>query len=383
VSAFRVLGGTCTALKADRSNLTVVDSRFERINATLPVSVDNSNATISGSTFRGLRGPALASQGSTILVQNVLFEDNVATRGGAIRSTSGALQIVASQFFDNDVWLDGGAIFADTLNITGSLFRGNRAGDDGAAIFGDDIRINECDFEGNNARSVVYVRSPKTAVVIAKSSFFGNTIRFANDTGGVVQVFNAAFQLRVTESCLCNNTRASFSCTNLTGSLVVDNTTVSQGALSCPLTQFQPSNCTTAGCERRVPGLATTTATTTTTTTTTAIGTPTIAPTTASSTASTTSSTAARVPETASSSSPDGGTLGAIIGGCIAGVLIIGGIVAFVVIRKRKQSLPTADAVNPKSEYGPIALKEYDDPSSVRAPHTSESNYGSALTNLN
>jgi hypothetical protein len=207
-------------------------------------------------------------------------------------------------------------------------------------------------------------------VVISKSSFFGNTIRSANDTGGVVLLANGTFELRVEQSCLCNNMRASFDCDTSLARLAVDNTTESEGAsLRCPLVQFQAFNCTTSGCERRFPVVATTTTTT-------------IAPTTASSTAiSSSSSTAARVPETASSTSLDGGTVGAIIGGCIAGALIIGGTVAFVVIRKRKQKSPAASADAPRStsEYGPIALKGFDDASSVRAP---DSNYGSSLTDL-
>jgi predicted outer membrane repeat protein len=409
VSVFRVTGGTCMALDADRSNVTVVDSQFERINATA-VSVANSNVTISGSVFRGMRGTALVSQRSPVIVlQNTLFEDNVAARGSAIRSFNlETMQIVGSRFFNNSA---GGAIVAHTLRVSQSLFRGNSAGDDGAAIFGDDIQISECDFEGNVGRSVIYLRAPKSPALIAASSFFGNTIQSANDTGGVVLLANGTFEVRVAQSCLCNNTRASFDCDALAVSLAVDNTTETEGAsLRCPLTQFQALNCTTAGCKRRVPGLtvaattttttttatATTTASTTTAATTTASTAPTTtaptttvstttAPTTAGSTNNSTLSTAARVPETSPAAGLDGGTLGAIIGGCIAGILIIGGIVAFVVIRKRKQSpsAASADAANPKSEYGPIALKEYDDPSSVRAPHTSDSNYhSSALTNL-
>jgi hypothetical protein len=63
------------------------------------------------------------------------------------------------------------------------------------------------------------------------------------------------------------------------------------------------------------------------------------------------------VPETSSSTGLDGGTLGAIIGGSVVGVLIIGGIVAFVVIRKRKSIrsvAPAAAPVAPASEYGAV-----------------------------
>jgi hypothetical protein len=119
--------------------------------------------------------------------------------------------------------------------------------------------------------------------------------------------------------------------------------------------------------------------TTTTTTTTTTFGTSTTP------TVSSPVDSGADETEIVTSEGLDGGTLGAIIGGCIAGALIIGGIVAFVVFRKRKLSPPAASANAPRrtSEYGSIALKDYDDASSVRAPDTPESNYGSALTNLN
>jgi hypothetical protein len=380
VSAFRVIGGTCMALEADLSNVTVVDSQFERISATSAVSVVNSTVTISGSVFRGMRETALVSQSNTaIVLQNVLFEDNVAPRASAIRSFNlETMRIVGSRFFNNSAQTEGGAIVAHTLSVSQSLFRGNSAGDVGAAIFGDDIRISECDFEGNVGRSVIYVRAPKSHALIATSSFFGNTIRSANDTGGVVLLANGTFEVRVEQSCLCNNMRASFDCDALAVRLAVDNTTETEAAsLRCPLTQFQALKCTTAGCKRRVPGLAVVATTTMT------IAAPTTASTTATPTTaiSSSSSTAARVPETSPAAGLDGGTLGAIIGGCIGGVLLIGGIVAFVVIRKRKQNPPavSADAPRRASEYGPIALQGFDDASSVRAP---ESNYGSSLSDL-
>jgi hypothetical protein len=366
VSALRVFGGTCMALETDRSILTVVDSHFERINGTA-VSVDNSNVTISGSIVRGMRETALVSQRSPVIVlQNVIFADNVARRGSAIRSfTFETMQIVGSRFFNNSA-SEGGAIVAHTLRVSQSLFRGNSAGIHGGAILGDDMLISECDFEENVGRSVIYVRSPKLPAVIAKSSFFGNTIRSTNDTG-VVWLANGTFELRVEQSCLCNNMRASFDCDTLAVSLAVDNTTQSEGAsVRCPLVQFQALNCTTAGCVRRVPGL-TVAATTTTMMTTTTTTTTTIASSTSISSSS--STTAARVPETSSSTGLDGGTLGAIIGGCLAGVLIIGGIVALVVIRKRKSirsAVPAAAPVAPPSEYGavggaiPLNAMDYD-----------------------
>jgi predicted outer membrane repeat protein len=253
LSAVRVFGGTCMALEASRCNLTVLDSQFERINVATPaVSVTNSSTTttIVGSTFRGMRETALFSQNNSVVVlQNALFENNFArTRGSAIRTFVTTMQIVGSQFVNNSAQIEGGAIVAHTLSVTQSLFRGNTAIDVGGAIFGDDIQISDCDFEGNAGRSVIYLRAPKSPVVMARSSFFGNTIRTINGSGGVVLVSNEALQLRVTESCLCNNMRASIDCDTSAVSLAVDNTTESEGAsVRCPLVQFRASNCTVAG----------------------------------------------------------------------------------------------------------------------------------------
>jgi hypothetical protein len=69
----------------------------------------------------------------------------------------------------------------------------------------------------------------------------------------------------------------------------------------------------------------------------------------------------------------DGGTLGAIIGGCIAAVVLIGGVVAFVVFRRRKQNLAAHTPQTQTSEYGPITL----DPNP-----NAKGDYGSSLANL-
>jgi hypothetical protein len=354
VSAFRVTGGDCMAIEVERCNATVLDSLFERISATSAVQVANSTATITECIFRSMSvdGSVLLSSRSTTLVQNVLFEDNFGPRASAIRSFSGVLQIVGSRFFNNSAQTEGGAIVANTLNVSRSVFRGNSAGDNGAAILGDDLLIKECDFEGNVGRSVIYVRNPTLPVVIATSSFFGNKIRSANGTGGVVLLSKG--ELRVERSCLCNNTHASFDCDALVDGLVVnvDSITETEGAtLRCPMAQFRPSNCRVAGCERRnfetttMMTMMTTNTTTNTTTTTTNFD---------------------------SGLSAD--TLGAIVGGCV-GVLILVGIIAFFVIRKRKSSA-SASASIPLNGVG----ADYDLGGGVRVPvipPTASAIYGS------
>jgi hypothetical protein len=386
VSALRVSGGTCMALEVERCNATVLDSLFERINATSAVQVANSTATITDCIFRsmGVGGSVFLSSRSTVLLQNVLFEDNFSPRASAIRSVTGKLQIVGSRFFNNSAQTEGGAIVANTLSVTRSVFRGNSAGDNGAAILGDNLLISECDFEKNVGRSVIFVRNPTLPVVIATSSFFGNTIRSANDTGGVVLLANGTFEVRVEQSCLCNNTRASFDCDALAVSLAVDNTTETEGAsLRCPLAQFQASNCRVAGCERRIleteitstatktmTPMMTRTMTTTTTTTTT--------------TPTTTTTTTPTMTTTPPTTTPiNSGALGAIIGGCVGGVLILVGVIAFIVVRKRTAS--ASPAATTPSEYGsaiPLSSvgADYDRGGIPVMPPTenASANYGSA-----
>jgi predicted outer membrane repeat protein len=368
VSELRVSGGTCMALEANHCNLTMVDSQFERINASSAIFVQNSNATIVGTVVRGMRGvsSAFVSRSNTaILMREVLFENNSATqsRGGAIQSDGELLRIVDSQFFDNSATPDGGAIAGSALEVDRSLFRRNSATVEGGAISvsGAKMRITECDFEANVAPSgsALSIRATQSVVVVAKSSFFANT---GNST---VQLATGDFTVSVVESCLCNNTAqaGSIDCRDVNGSLVTNASTLADAAQRCPLDLFQPSVCPTVGCQRRVPLLQfpRTSTTTTRVASTTASG---ATSTTSPSTTMTTNSSETSAFESVTSSEPDGGldagTLGAIIGGSAAGLLIIIGVIAFVVLRKRKtgagkQPAVPAPAASSKSAYGSVA----------------------------
>jgi hypothetical protein len=79
------------------------------------------------------------------------------------------------------------------------------------------------------------------------------------------------------------------------------------------------------------------------------------------------SGTADRLTQAAPRPSLDGKTLGAIVGGCIVGLLAVG-VIAFVLLRRRtQQSRSVAAAGAPQrqhtseSEYGSIALKPNDE----------------------
>jgi predicted outer membrane repeat protein len=359
------------ALEARHCNVTLIDSHFEGINATSAIFVQNSNATITDTSFRGMRGPnaALSSQGNTILLRKVLFENNFATqsRGGAIRSESESMQIVESQFFDNKAVLDGGAISASALDVSRSLFRRNAAADVGGAIYGDNVRITECDFEANVATSGSALSMPasQSVLLIAKSSFF------ANLGSSTVHLRGANFTIELSDSCLCNNT-ASIDCQDVTGSLVANASTFADDALRCPTTMFQPTACLPTGCQRRAPFMQTTTRIASTTLPTTASeATSAAVSSLANSSAITTASSSSTI-ELANSSEPDNGldagTLGAIIGGSVAGLLIVLGVVVFIVVRKRKrktsaveQSASSAPApapaiVSSSVHYGAVPL---------------------------
>jgi predicted outer membrane repeat protein len=389
ISDLRVSGGTCMALEAIRCNLTLVDSLFERINASSATFVQNSNATIAGTVVRGMRGvsSAFASRGNTaILMREVLFENNSATqsRGGAIQSDNELLRIVDSQFFDNSAVPDGGAIAGSALEVDRSLFRRNSATVDGGAISGANIRITECDFEANVAPSgsALSVRADRCVVFVAKSSFFANT---GNST---VQLATGNFIVSVVESCLCNNTAqaGSIDCRNVNGSLVANSSTFADDAQRCPADFYQPSMCPTVGCQRRVPLLKfpRTTTTTTRTESTTASG----------ATSMSSPANSSTIDFATSSSEPDGGldagTLGAIIGGSAAGLLIIIGVVVFVVLRKRKtgnnQVAAAAPAASSNSAYGSVTNAvplnvmgaDYDHGGIAAIPPNVPGNYGAA-----
>jgi predicted outer membrane repeat protein len=370
VSDLRVSGGTCMALDANRCNLTLVDSLFERINASSAMMVQSSNATITGTVVRGMRGVSSAfvsRSNAAILLREVLFENNSATqsRGGAIQSDAELLRIVDSQFFDNGAAPDGGAISGNALEVDRSLFRRNAATVDGGAISCASARITECDFEANVAPSgsALSVRAPPSVVFVAKSAFFANA---GNST---VQLATGNFAVSVAESCLCNNTAqaASIDCRDASGSLVANASTFADGAQRCTAVAFQPSVCPTVGCQRRVPLLQFPRTTTTTTR---------MASTTASMASPANSSTIDFAPSSSEPESDgglDAGTLGAIIGGSAAGLLIIIGVVVFVVLRKRKTGEREPSAPPKRtSEYGAVALStlpsSYEDASSVRAP---------------
>jgi hypothetical protein len=83
----------------------------------------------------------------------------------------------------------------------------------------------------------------------------------------------------------------------------------------------------------------------------------------------------------------DAGTLGAIIGGSAAGLLIIIGVIAFVVLHKRKTGEREPSAPPKRtSEYGAVDLSalpsSYEDASNVRAPSEKNDVYGSRLASL-
>jgi predicted outer membrane repeat protein len=385
VSDLRVSGGTCMALDATRCNLTLVDSLFERINASSAMMVQGSNATITGTVVRGMRGVSSAfvsRSNAAILLREVLFENNSATqgRGGAIQSDAELLRIVDSQFFENRAAPDGGAIAGNALEVDRSLFRRNAATVDGGAISCASARITECDFEANVAPSgsALSVRAPPSVVFVAKSAFFANA---GNST---VQLATGNFAVSVAESCLCNNTAkaASIDCRDASGSLVANASTFADDAQRCTADAFQPSVCPTVGCQRRVPLLQFPRTTTTTTR---------MASTTASMASPANSSTIDFAPSSSEPESDDGldaGTLGAIIGGSAAGLLIIIGVVVFVVLRKRKTGEREPSAPPKRtSEYGAVALStlssSYEDASSVRAPAPADAIYGSNLAALN
>jgi hypothetical protein len=340
--------------------------------------------------------------GSTALVEDVLFEDNDSTgggNGGAITTTADSkVNIRESRFFKNSAIGSGGAIYnVGELNVTRSLFRGNSVATSGGAVFGvtsKTMRIDQCDFESNSAvvtGSAISFASNLAGLSITDSAFFSNKI--ATVDRGVVHVDSfAGIDINVANSCLCNNSAGdnegpSFSCGSSAGKLLVGASTLAGVANKCPTADFRPSACASA-CERRVPYLQTTR---TTTTATTSAETLVLLPATQASSITSSGSISATTSAMSTLAEPEGldaGTLGAIIGGSVGGLLVIIGVIVLIVMMRKRKRNPGAPHQKPPSvgEYGAIELAKshYGDASDVRAQAQSEAHYGqSAMANLN
>ena len=118
-------------------------------------------------------GGALFAEGGAVSVANSSFHSNAAAVGGAISAQYGShIEIDRSEFLDNSASHTGGAIILDgKLNISASSFIGNRA----------EVRAGALYAHGS--------------VVLENSTFYGNELD-ADDFGSAVETYAAIATLR-------------------------------------------------------------------------------------------------------------------------------------------------------------------------------------------
>lgn len=158
---------------------------------------------ISGGSFKdnshsASAGAIYLSEESSLVINNVLFENNIAgsytSAGGAIYA-KGDLKVQNSTF-ENNYGGTGGAIRTEKgLSVQNSKFYNNKSNHGGAAIYGsreskEAINIESCHFEGNVSSQAnggaIYVY--KTPVNIKNSDFISNS----SSWGGAISVYEGS-----------------------------------------------------------------------------------------------------------------------------------------------------------------------------------------------
>ena len=200
-----------------------------------------------GSSYGGAICSLTADDNSKITLIDCRFENNFATRGGAIYITCGYLEIIRSTFAGNYAYSYGGAIACEyaTLTVSRSEFRDNHANGFGGAIscdFCGDVIISESNFTRNycidDAGGSIYIKSSDSLTarnlnISHSSATFGGSItslatdvsldnvNICNSTaryagGAIYHMYN---DLKLSNSNLINNTARNG------GAVYIDNST--------------------------------------------------------------------------------------------------------------------------------------------------------------
>ena len=121
--------------------------------------------TVNGMTLSegnpGDAGGSILASGGTVVVENVIFKNNVGTTGGALEAerdqanNEPSITITGTTFDNNEGTNGGGAINmkAGSMTVQGSTFKNNKAtnGDGGAVAAITDITVKTSVFESNSA----------------------------------------------------------------------------------------------------------------------------------------------------------------------------------------------------------------------------------------
>ena len=200
-----------------------------------------------GSSYGGAICSLTGDDNSKITLIDCRFENNLATRGGAIYMSCGYLEIIRSTFAGNYAYSYGGAIACENANliVSRSEFKDNHANGFGGAIscdFCGDVIISESNFTRNycidDAGGSIYIKSSDsltarnlnishssatfggsitslaTDVSLDNISIYNSTVRYAG--GAIYHMYN---DLKISNSNLVNNTARNG------GAVYIDNST--------------------------------------------------------------------------------------------------------------------------------------------------------------
>jgi LPXTG-motif cell wall-anchored protein len=165
--------------------LTVSDSAFTNLTATLNAIYAGSTTNVSGSTFdsntSAASGGAINSGGS-LNVSGSSFNSNQALSGNGGAIAGGEVTINSSTFFNNHADLGlAGAIFANSVNVNNSTFVNNRASDIGAMFSQGGIVSNSTFWNNPGFPS----RDTASSMMVINGDFFGNILA-NSDTSPVI-----------------------------------------------------------------------------------------------------------------------------------------------------------------------------------------------------
>lgn len=165
--------------------LTVRDSSFTNLTATLNAIYAGSTTNVSDSTFdsntSAASGGAINSGGS-LNVSGSSFNSNRALSGHGGAISSAQVTVNASTFFNNQADLGlGGAIFANSVNVNNSTFVNNRASDTGAMFSFGGIVSNSTFWNNTGFPS----RDTASSMAVINGDFFGNILA-NSDTSPVI-----------------------------------------------------------------------------------------------------------------------------------------------------------------------------------------------------
>ncbi len=171
-----IQGDTSSTTAIDASSFTAqfIPDRVFEIQTGATLTLTDLTVRDGDGTFGG---GALINTGGALILNNTVFEDNIANNGGAIQN-KGSLTVNTSVFRNNTANQAGAIDNRGTLNLTDVEFIGNTGGNAGGALNNSNfLRVTNVTFSGNSATrgGALYNSGAFSDVIITNTTISGNT----------------------------------------------------------------------------------------------------------------------------------------------------------------------------------------------------------------